>query len=103
MASEAVRAWASEWADEFDQNWDQEGVHKYVGKTITAIREREGEEPRGFRSKKVVGFSHIVLCVNPEDGSEEEEQVHRWGFVLDDGTMVSILSEMKITEEVSDE
>lgn len=101
MVSEAIRTWAAEWADAFDQSWTAEKLEELGGKRIKGEKAATADEgPKGFVGL-VVGYSVDTLNFIPEEGAEAEV-VRRFSLILDNGTQVALLSEMTV-EEVDEE
>lgn len=95
--SDAVREWASDWADKFSQDYDDESLIPYVGKKISARVETE-EGPKGFNGATVVGYSldRIYYTIEGEQGTHVAV---RASFLSDDGKQLAIFAGMEITED----
>lgn len=94
---EAIREWASEWSDIYDQSLSVEKLSEWVGKKVSAKGVSRGE-PKGFTGL-VVGHSIDTLVLHEE---ETDVEVHRYSLIIDQGLQCSIFAGMEITE-VSEE
>lgn len=95
--NEALATWAAEWADKFDQDYNETNLRALVGENVQGLKPAETEEegPKGFKGK-VVGFSIDTLCFTPE-GQEEPLTAHRYSLILAQGMQVALLSGMEVT------
>lgn len=89
-----VRSWAQDWAEEFDQSWDEGMLETYVGHRVVGALEREGVPPRRF-VRNIIGYTKMVVWVLGEEG-EDESTVERWGLIDDEGNMLSIYADMEL-------
>lgn len=94
---EKVREWALDWADKFDQQWDESGLNALVGKSVSGRAETD-DGPRGFSNARVVGFSIDKVCFRPDEESAWES-ASRFSLLTDDGKQLAILSGMEISED----
>lgn len=94
-SSAAVREWASDWADKFDQDWDETRLHALVGKVVSARVETE-DGPKGFSDVLVVGHSIDTIVYEIEDGGPEMT-AHRFSLLSNDGKQLPIFAGMEIT------
>lgn len=99
---DAIRSWASDWADSFDQGWDEEKLSKWIGKTVRlyAPPSEEGGDPRGAEVH-VVGFSVDTLFPPPdeEDGAMVQlPKVHRFSFLTAEGVQVALYAKVEVSE-----
>lgn len=85
-----VQKWASDWADKFDQDWTEENLSAWVGKTVSAITP---DGAHGFKAH-IIGFGKLTLVV-------EDRQVHQFSFLTDEGLQVALFTKMQV-EEVSE-
>lgn len=97
MKTDAVRAWADDWADQFDQTFDEGKLSALVGKRVQMQRpkrEDEEEDPRAFVGV-VVGYSIDTLVT-------EESKVHRFSVLTSEGQQIALVPSM-IIEELPEE
>lgn len=94
-----VREWASEWADVYAQDYDEQKLSDLVGKHVKGTAEVAGEA-KGFVGW-IVGFSIDTLIV-PEDEDEQDDdwhpQVKRYSLITADGLACPIFAGMVIEE-----
>lgn len=108
LTDEAVKAWASDWANEFDQGWDEERLRTYVGKTIVLEAPGKAEpDNKGVRGKftakvKVIGYSVDTLVIRTEEGADPEE-THRFSFLTSEGVQVALFTATTIQEDEGDQ
>lgn len=107
LTDEAVRSWASDWADEFDQGWDEERLRSHVGKTLRLEAPGKGDDEGGRRGTfsarvKVIGYSIDTIIFRTDEDSEEQ-QVHRFSFLTSEGVQVALFSMTTISEEEEQE
>lgn len=86
---ELVLEWAADWADTFDQSWDEAALAGFVGKTVVAT-DADPEGTRGF-TKTIVGYSRDVLLVG-------DREVFRSSFITAEGTQVALFTDMRVEE-----
>lgn len=100
---DALRTWASEWADKFAQDYDEEKLKGLVGENVQGIKQAESEEegPKGFAAK-IVGYSIDTLYFTPE-GQDEPLTVNRFSLITSEGMQVAILSGMEVTVTAAEE
>lgn len=102
--SEAVKGWASDWADAYAQDWPVERMTELLWKHVETHAEVNGE-PKGVTGY-VIGYSRDVIVFTPEEGAVREE-VYRSSLILDIGKSIPIFAgaEVKICaeEEAEDE
>lgn len=104
LSSPAVRAWASEWADVYDQKITEEEIVALVGKTVDAHAEDSEGKPKGFKEKVIIGFStDKVFFKNEDDDDAETLFALRRSLVTADGMQFAILSGMTISESQSED
>lgn len=96
---QAVREWASDWADKFEQDWDEERCIALLGKRVDALRPAvdEMDGPKGFRAR-IVGYTIDTLTCLAEDDAEERDLVKRYSLITAEGAQTPILAGMTITE-----
>lgn len=92
----AVRAWAQEWADQYNQTWTDELMTPYVGKTVQGVGMDVDGNPRGFTGK-VVGYSRDSIFF-PLDEHDSLTAAYRSSFLLATGVQVPIFADMTFTE-----
>lgn len=101
---EKIRQWASDWADAYAQDWDEQKlsylVHKHV-KGNGPPEEGVDQPPHGFTGY-IIGYSVDTVRVPVEEGEELNEDVHRFSLILASGVQVPIFAGMVI-EEVSED
>lgn len=93
MNLEAVRQWADDWADQFDQDYDEEKMRALVGKKLKMQRpkkEDEEDDPRPFQGV-VVGYSIDTLIT-------EQSDVHRYSVISSEGHQIALVPSMTIEE-----
>lgn len=94
--SNAVREWASDWADKFDQDWGDDKLAALVGKNVSG-RVDTSEGPKGFENVLVVGHSIDTIIYEIEDGGEEMT-AHRFSLLTSEGKQLPIFAGMEIVE-----
>ena len=88
---DSLRGWASDWADSYAQDWDEDRLKSYLGKMINLSR--AGSEEVKFQHE-VVGYDISTLCIG------EEEPVHRYAFLTSQGVQIPIVAGVLIEEVV---
>ncbi len=87
--SEQVRQWMSDWADRFDQSWDEDKLGAFIGENVVINRPEledvDGEpvEARSFNFT-VVGWSRDHL--RDSDGNA----VNRWSIVNSEAQQIPL-------------
>lgn len=94
---EKVREWALDWADKYDQTWDEPRLVALLGKSVSARAETD-DGPRGFTNAQVVGYSIDKVCFRPDEESDWEHAV-RSSILTADGKQLAVLSGMEISED----
>lgn len=91
--AEKTLQWASDWADAFDQDWDEEKLAAWVGKRVEA---HTPDSSKGFVAT-IVGFSRD--CIPTEEG----RKVFRNSFLTDEGLQVALYTSMVVEEAKEEE
>jgi hypothetical protein len=102
---EAVRDWASEWADRYDQTQDEEKIKAWVGKTVKVTREpdhTEDSDKIGEFLFNIVGYGIRALSFQPDEESPERQYVHEYSLLTDTGLQVPINATMTVEEHTAD-
>lgn len=85
MASEAVLQWASDWADEFDQGYDEEKLRAMVGNKIRVTHPVDEEDSEDAR---VVEVDIVGFCIDTI--VTDEADVHRFSVISSTGLQVML-------------
>lgn len=91
--SEPIRKWMSDWADQFDQSWDDDKLSAFVGKKVNLDRpadEGSGRDAKTF-TFQVVGWSRDRLQ------DEEGNNVNKWSLLTDDGNQIALFPGTTVT------
>jgi len=80
-----LMAWASEWADKYDQGWDEPSLEKLTGQTVSVTHP---DKRHGYEIK-VVGYGAITIQVG-------ESPVKQYCLVSDEGRMYPIMAGVEI-------
>lgn len=95
-AADATREWASDWADKFDQEWNQARLDPFVGKHVSAsVTTSDG--PKGFENLLIVGYSEDRVFYRAEEGAELQF-AKRCSFLTEDGKQLPIFAGMDVVE-----
>ena len=91
--NEAVRRWMSDWADQFDQSWDDEKLQAFVGQRVDLQRPADEGAEREAKTFtfQVVGWSRDRL--QDEDGNH----VSKWSLLTDEGNQIALFPGTTIT------
>lgn len=100
--SEAIRDWASDWADKYDQSWTTESLSSYIGKVVDAKTDPDDTGAVNGFVARVVGYSADVLSYQPDPESEERAVVYRYSFLSDEGLQLALLAGMVVSEGSDD-
>lgn len=88
-----IRKWMSDWADMFDQSWDDEKLQAFVGKTVDLQRpELDEDRPAKTFTFTVVGWSRDRL--QDIDGSTV---VNKWSLLTNDGNQIALYAGSTVT------
>lgn len=96
MATEAVRLWAEEWVEKFDQTFTEERLRALIGKKVKLQRpvpeeaDEDAEPPRPVIGT-VVGFSVDTIVT-------EESDVHRFSVITSEGAQIALVTSIDIEE-----
>lgn len=90
---EAIKKWASDWADSYDQGWDVDRLSKLVGSTVTVFYPKAEDESIRIN---VIGYSRDVLVV-------EGREAYRSCFLTDEGLQVAIKAGVEVDMEEDEE
>lgn len=98
MATEAVRVWAEEWVEKFDQTFSEERLRALIGKKVKLQRpspdptehDEEVEAPRPIIGV-VVGYSVDTIVT-------EESDVHRYSVITSEGAQIALVTSIDIEE-----
>lgn len=85
--NDAIKQWMSDWADQFDQSWDDDKLAAFCGMTVDLQRpanEEAGREAKVF-TFQVVGWSRDRL----QDGTGEIS-VSKWSLLTDGGNQIAL-------------
>jgi hypothetical protein len=96
LRSEAVRTWAGDWADQYDQTFDAEALEKWVGKNVR-IRAVVKDEPKGHDGY-IVGFSIAQVFTDPDDEDGGVECVRMCSLITFNGLAVPLFAGATIEE-----
>lgn len=100
LASEEVRQWAAEWGDTFEQEWTDESLNEWVGKTVKTTAEVNGEPKGGTYT--IIGYGRETLCFEASDEDGERSTVNRYMFMTREGFGVPIFARTVIEEVVEE-
>lgn len=99
LADDALRRWASDWADAYDQGHTGAELEKLVGKKVVLAKPATEEDGPKGATGIVVGITFDTLFFSEdEDADTEPLKVLRWGLVFSHGAAVHLFSGMTITE-----
>lgn len=86
-------AWMEDWKKTFAQDWTEDRLEAFVGKTVVAEQPAsEGIQARGFKGT-IVGYAHFVLGVDEDEGCV----VHRWDLLTIEGAGCALYAGMEVT------
>ena len=88
---EAIEAWASDWADKFDQGWSEESLKEWVGRKVRIFTPEGAETPRNLICT-VVGYSIDTLWI-------EDRPVCRYSFITDEGVGIPLFAAIQVEEQ----
>lgn len=104
LSSPAVQAWASEWADAYDQKLTEDDLYDLVGKTVDAEAEDSEGKPKGFKNMTIIGYSTDKVFFKNDDADDAEILFAvRRSVVTADGKQFAILSGMTFSESQSED
>lgn len=95
---EAIRAWAEDWVEKFDQTFNEERLRSLIGKKVKLQRPHvpaeEGEEetdpPRPIIGS-VIGYSVDTIVT-------EQSDVHRFSVITAEGAQIALVTSIDIEE-----
>lgn len=91
---EDISSWAGEWSDKFDQNWTEESLKEWWGKTIkvtATVIDGNGEEQRKQAICTVVGYTIDSIWI-------EDRRVNRFSFITDAGLQIPLFTKAQVEE-----
>lgn len=95
-----IRAWASDWADVYEQNHDVDNLREYVGQTVLLEAPPRDEDDEAHKATvHVIGFSVDTIVVpDDEDSGGSLPDVHRYSFLTSEGVQVPLFAKGTVTK-----